>query len=129
MQSNITKSSLRRLRNETGLSQIDFYRQLGVDQSAGSRYESNRIPSAIASFMELLRMVHVEQIPLDKINQIDLDVVRYLKEELPDLHQEIAGLVLKDDPGLRRRRELFTEVLEACPSQRWHEVFNSSSGE
>ena len=67
----------REIRRQRGLNQQDFWGQIGVTQSGGSRYESGRnMPKPVR---ELLRLVHIDQIDLRKINKPDLAVLAYLK--------------------------------------------------
>lgn len=42
-----------------------------------------------APVRELLRLVHVEQIDIQRVKRDDLDVVEYLKSENPDLFQDV----------------------------------------
>jgi transcriptional regulator with XRE-family HTH domain len=73
----------RELRQRRGLTQEQFWKPLGVTQSAGSRYESGRgIPAPVR---ELLRLAHVEGIDLRSLRGEDWSVVSYLKEHEPEL--------------------------------------------
>jgi transcriptional regulator with XRE-family HTH domain len=73
----------RELRQRRGMTQDQFWKPLGVTQSAGSRYESGRgIP---ASVRELLRLAHVECIDLRSLNGEDWSIVSYLKDHEPEL--------------------------------------------
>lgn len=77
----------REIRRQRGLNQSDFWSRVGVTQSGGSRYESGRkMPKPVC---ELVRLVHVEQIDLAKINQEDQAVISYLKEVHPDLFKSL----------------------------------------
>ncbi len=50
-----------------GMNQTEFWNAVGVTQSGGSRYESGRaIPNAVR---ELVRIVHIEKIPLEQITR------------------------------------------------------------
>jgi transcriptional regulator with XRE-family HTH domain len=81
--SNHQKLAVRELRLARGMTQHQFWSPLGVTQSAGSRYESGRgIPAPVR---ELLRLAHVEQIPLRVIRTDDWAVAKYLKEHEPEL--------------------------------------------
>lgn len=74
---NLTGSDIRELRKKLGLNQSQFWSKLGVTQSGGSRYESGRnIPRPVQA---LLRLVHVEQIDVNKIKREDWEVAQYLK--------------------------------------------------
>lgn len=77
----------REIRRHLGLNQSDFWSRVGVTQSCGSRYESGRdMPKPVR---ELVRLVHVEQVDLAKINHEDLEVIGYLKETHPDLFKSM----------------------------------------
>jgi len=73
---------VREIRRSLGLNQQQFWSRLGVTQSGGSRYESGRnIPRPV---QHLLRLVHVEQIDIDKIKREDWEVAEYLKTHEPE---------------------------------------------
>ena len=58
-----------------------------MTQSGGSRYESGRtIPRPVR---ELLRLVHVEQIDIERIRREDMEVIEYLKSEEPELFKAL----------------------------------------
>lgn len=85
----------REIRAATGLNQSEFWRQIFVNQTAASRYESGRpMPAPTA---ELFRLVHLEHIELASINRIDLLIAAHLKQELPDLYESLKALVIKSD--------------------------------
>jgi transcriptional regulator with XRE-family HTH domain len=95
--SETTIKNPREIRTRLGLNQEDFWSQVGVTQSGGSRYESGRnMPKPT---LELFRLVHVEQIDLAKINRVDLEIAAYLKENHPDLYQSLLKAMTnkKDD--------------------------------
>ena len=72
----------REIRRKLGLNQQQFWSKIGVTQSGGSRYESGRnMPKPVR---ELLRLVHVEQIDIQRLKREDFEVVEYLKAEDPD---------------------------------------------
>ena len=74
----------RELRQRRGLTQEQFWKPLGVTQSAGSRYESGRgIPGPVR---ELLRLAHVEGIDLHSLRGEDWSIVSYLKQHEPELY-------------------------------------------
>lgn len=78
---------VREIRRGLGLNQQQFWSRLGVTQSGGSRYESGRnIPRPV---QHLLRLVHVEQIDIEKIKREDWEVVEYLKAHEADLFKEL----------------------------------------
>ena len=77
----------REIRRRLGLNQEQFWTQIGVTQSGGSRYESGReMPRPVR---ELLRLVHVEQIDLSQVKRIDFEIISYLKEAHPDLYRNL----------------------------------------
>jgi transcriptional regulator with XRE-family HTH domain len=80
----------REIRHKLGYNQSVFWSKVGVTQSGGSRYESGRnIPRPVR---ELLRLVHVEQIDIQKLRKTDLEVVEYLKENDPARYRELKKL-------------------------------------
>jgi transcriptional regulator with XRE-family HTH domain len=80
------KIDAREIRRKLGLNQQQFWSKLGVTQSGGSRYESGRnMPRPV---QHLLRLVHVEQIDIQKIKKEDYEVVEYLKTKKSDLFKE-----------------------------------------
>ena len=81
----------REIRRRLGLNQEQFWTQIGVTQSGGSRYESGReMPKPVR---ELLRLVHVEQIDLTEVKRIDFEIIRYLKDSHPDLYRSLRRAV------------------------------------
>jgi len=71
------KIDAREIRKKLGLNQQQFWSKVGVTQSGGSRYESGRnMPRPVR---ELLRLVHVEQLDIQRIRKDDMDVIEYLK--------------------------------------------------
>lgn len=81
------KVDAREIRRKLGLNQQQFWSKLGVTQSGGSRYESGRnMPRPV---QHLLRLVHVEQIDIQKIKKEDYEVVEYLRAKRPDLFKEL----------------------------------------
>lgn len=77
----------REIRRKLGLNQQQFWSKIGVTQSGGSRYESGRnMPRPVR---ELLRLVHVEQIDIQKVKREDVDIVEYLKAEDPELYKTL----------------------------------------
>lgn len=81
------KIDAREIRRKLGLNQQQFWSKLGVTQSGGSRYESGRnMPRPV---QHLLRLVHVEQIDIQKIKKEDYEVVEYLKTKKSDLFKEL----------------------------------------
>lgn len=83
----IEKIEPREIRRKLGLNQQQFWSKIGVTQSGGSRYESGRnMPKPVR---ELLRLVHVEQIDINRVKREDIDVVEYLKAEDPALFKTL----------------------------------------
>ena len=83
------------------MNQEQFWTQIGVTQSGGSRYESGReMPRPVK---ELLRLVHVEQIDLSQVKRIDFEIISYLKEAHPDLYRNLRRAARSrasgNDPG------------------------------
>ena len=77
----------REIRRRLGLNQEQFWTQIGVTQSGGSRYESGRdMPKPVR---ELLRLVHVEQVDLSQVKRVDFEIISYLKETHPDLYRNL----------------------------------------
>lgn len=78
---------VREIRNKLGMNQSEFWSKLGVTQSGGSRYESGRsIPRPVQA---LLRLVHIEQIDINKIRKDDYEVAEYLRTSNPDLFKTL----------------------------------------
>jgi transcriptional regulator with XRE-family HTH domain len=106
----------REIRRRLGLNQEQFWTQIGVTQSGGSRYESGRdMPKPVR---ELLRLVHVEQIDLSQVKRVDFEIISYLKESHPDLYRSLRRAVrskhkrpdgepaaLTDDAGMSAEAE------------------------
>ena len=83
----IEKTDPREIRRKLGLNQQQFWSKIGVTQSGGSRYESGRnMPRPVR---ELLRLVHVEQIDIQRIKRDDIDVIEYLKSEEAELFKTL----------------------------------------
>ncbi len=81
----------REIRRRLGLNQEQFWTQIGVTQSGGSRYESGReMPKPVR---ELLRLVHVEQVDLSQIKRVDFEIIAYLREAHPDLYRTLRRAV------------------------------------
>lgn len=78
---------VREIRRKLGLNQSQFWSKIGVTQSGGSRYESGRnIPRPVQA---LLRLVHVEQVDINKVKKDDVDVADYLKTTNPELYKTL----------------------------------------
>ena len=77
----------REIRRKLGLNQQQFWSKIGVTQSGGSRYESGRnMPKPVR---ELLRLVHVEQLDLQRIKRDDMEVIEYLKSSDTELYKTL----------------------------------------
>jgi transcriptional regulator with XRE-family HTH domain len=78
---------LREIRRKLGMNQSEFWSKLGITQSGGSRYESGRdMPWAVG---QLLRLMYVERIDLNRIKRGDLEVLEALKSRHARLYNEI----------------------------------------
>jgi len=92
-------SNPRAIRERLGLNQQDFWGQIGVTQSGGSRYESGReMPKPVR---ELLRLVHVDQLNLRNVTRNDLMVLRYLKTAQPALFKRLKASATSATSGTR----------------------------
>jgi transcriptional regulator with XRE-family HTH domain len=86
----------REIRLKLGMNQQEFWTKVGVTQSGGSRYESGRtIPRPVR---ELLRLVHVEKIDIDKAKGEDFALVAYLKSANPNLYKNLKK-AMRETPG------------------------------
>ena len=80
-------SNPREIRRKLRMNQQEFWSRIGVTQSGGSRYESGRtMPKPVR---ELLRLVHIEGIPLERARGEDFEVVSYLKKANPKLYTNL----------------------------------------
>ncbi|PKO83939.1 MAG: transcriptional regulator [Betaproteobacteria bacterium HGW-Betaproteobacteria-11] len=87
MKANDKVVDAREIRRKLGVNQQQFWSQLGVTQSGGSRYESGRnMPRPV---QQLLRLVHVEKIDINKIRREDYEVIEYLRSAKPALLKEL----------------------------------------
>ncbi len=92
----------REIRLRLNLNQQEFWGQIGVTQSGGSRYESGRnMPKPVR---ELLRLVHVDQVDLKKINKGDVALISYLKMAQPALYRRLKSEASTRAPRRRTRR-------------------------
>lgn len=90
-------SNPRAIRQRLGMNQQDFWGQIGVTQSGGSRYESGReMPKPVR---ELLRVVHVDQLNLRNVNKNDLMVLAYLKKKQSSLFKRLKAQAAADASG------------------------------
>ncbi|MDP2171892.1 MAG: transcriptional regulator [Rhodocyclaceae bacterium] len=84
---NTDKADAREIRRKLGLNQQQFWSKLGVTQSGGSRYESGRnMPRPV---QHLLRLVHVEQIDIQKIKREDYEVIEFLRAKNSELFKDL----------------------------------------
>jgi transcriptional regulator with XRE-family HTH domain len=102
----------REIRRRLGLNQEQFWTQIGVTQSGGSRYESGReMPKPVR---ELLRLVHVEQVDLSQVKRVDFEIISYLKSSHPELYRSLRRAVRSRHPA--QPLPAFTDAgLEAKP--------------
>lgn len=81
------KNEAREIRRKLGMNQQQFWSKLGVTQSGGSRYESGRnMPRPV---QQLLRLVHVEQIDIQKLKRDDYEVIEFLRSQKADLFKDL----------------------------------------
>ena len=91
------KFDAREIRQRLGLNQDEFWTKIGVTQSGGSRYESGRdMPKPVR---ELLRLVHVEKIDLEKVKREDFEILEFLKAEQPELYKKLKRAATKPKGG------------------------------
>lgn len=81
----------RETRLKMGINQEEFWRCIGVTQSAGSRYENGR--AMTRPTQELYRLVHVEKLDLAKVNGVDIAIAGHLREVCPELYQALEKTV------------------------------------
>ena len=85
------KLDARELRRKLGMNQSQFWSKLGVTQSGGSRYESGRnMPRPVR---ELLRLVHIEGIDLNKAKGEDFAIAEQLKRSNSKLYERMRSTV------------------------------------
>ena len=80
----------RDIRKKLSLNQSDFWSKIGITQSGGSRYESGR--SMSKPVRELLRLVYLEHVPRATANGTDLRIAALLREQKPDLYEQLQTL-------------------------------------
>ncbi|WP_157314634.1 DNA-binding transcriptional regulator [Chitinibacter sp. GC72] len=84
------------IRKKLGLNQQEFWSQIGVTQSGGSRYESGRnMPKPV---QELLRVVHVEGIDLATLKREEIRALDYLREQQPQMLAELIKKASISEP-------------------------------
>ncbi len=95
-------SNPRAIRQRLGMNQQDFWGQIGVTQSGGSRYESGReMPKPVR---ELLRLVHVDRLNLRNVTRNDLMVLDYLKKSQPALFKRLKASATENGSHRQRHR-------------------------
>jgi predicted transcriptional regulator len=83
----------RDIRRKLDINQMDFWSQIGVTQSGGSRYESGRsMPKPVR---ELLRLVYIKNVPLANASGTDLRIAALLRERKPALYNELRAAASK----------------------------------
>ncbi|MBL8384970.1 MAG: hypothetical protein JNM90_17935 [Burkholderiales bacterium] len=103
------KFDAREIRQRLGLNQDEFWTKIGVTQSGGSRYESGReMPKPVR---ELLRLVHVEQIDLEKVKREDFEILEYLKADQPELYKKLRRAAAR-----MKNPEARSDAAEARPN-------------
>lgn len=75
------------IRRKLGMNQQQFWSRLGVTQSGGSRYENGRNMSR--PVQQLVRLVYVENIDIQKIRREDYEVIEYLRNVKPAVFKEL----------------------------------------
>jgi transcriptional regulator with XRE-family HTH domain len=87
-------SNPREIRRRLHLNQEEFWSRIGVTQSGGSRYESGRsMPKPVR---ELLRLVHIEGIALERARGGDFEVATYLRYANPRLYRDLRKAASKN---------------------------------
>ena len=88
-------SNIRDIRKKLGLNQSEFWSKIGVTQSGGSRYESGRnMPKPVR---ELLRLVHIERVDLEKVNGRDYNLLKLLKEQEAETSHRLLNQLQKTE--------------------------------
>lgn len=102
MRTSASTPNPRGIRLRLGLNQQEFWGRIGVTQSGGSRYESGRrMPKPVRA---LLRLVHVDQVDIRKVNKGDIALISYLKAAQPRLYRRLkVASSQKPRPQHRRR--------------------------
>ena len=88
------------IRRKLGLNQSEFWGKIGVTQSGGSRYESGRnMPRPVR---ELLRLVHIEGIDLNRAKGEDFAIAEQLKRSNARLNEKMRNTVRNSSSAARR---------------------------
>lgn len=94
-------SNPREIRNRLRLNQEEFWSRIGVTQSGGSRYESGRsMPKPVR---ELLRLVHIEGIELNRAKGDDFEVANYLRKANPRLYRNLKKAASRTNGHSRKK--------------------------
>jgi transcriptional regulator with XRE-family HTH domain len=89
------------IRRKLGLNQSEFWGNIGVTQSGGSRYESGRtMPRPVR---ELLRLVHIEGVDLGKVKADHVAVAEQLRRSNPKLYDRLREQVRNNKRASARR--------------------------
>ena len=89
------------IRRKLGLNQSEFWGNIGVTQSGGSRYESGRnMPRPVR---ELLRLVHIEGVDLSKVKADHVGVAEQLRRSNPKLYDRLREQVRNNKRASARR--------------------------
>ena len=89
------------IRRKLGLNQSEFWGNIGVTQSGGSRYESGRnMPRPVR---ELLRLVHIEGLDLSKVKADHVAVAEQLRRTNPKLYDRLRGQARDNKRASARR--------------------------
>ncbi len=92
-------SKPRHIRQRLGMNQQEFWSKVGVTQSGGSRYESGRaMPKPVR---ELVRLVHVEGIDLERARGEHFEIADHLRTTNPGLYRRLKHQLRKS--GSRSR--------------------------
>ena len=88
---NLTSTEIKAIRQNQCLIQSEFWEAVGVTQSGGSRYENGHtIPTQI---LELIRIIYIEGIPLEKIKGEYIRVALALREQNQDHYTQLQQSV------------------------------------
>jgi transcriptional regulator with XRE-family HTH domain len=88
------------IRRKLGLNQSEFWGKIGVTQSGGSRYESGRnMPRPVR---ELLRLVHIEGIDLNRAKGEDFAIAEQLKRSNARLYERMRSSVREQQTNRRQ---------------------------
>lgn len=89
------------IRRKLGLNQSEFWGNIGVTQSGGSRYESGRnMPRPVR---ELLRLVHIEGVDLGKVKADHVAVAEQLRRTNPKLYERLRESVRNSNKRSSRK--------------------------